>query len=180
MTTKIRFRVNEDKALESVVWLAAEKPDIDFFHISKILFFADLAHLALYGRPILGDHYVAMENGPVPSLVYNILKSDPYLSPDLLEKITSAFEVNRPNVKACRKPDLDFFSESDIECLASALRTYGDMSFRTLSRLTHEHPAYVAASLNGEMDYALMFDENTPDREAILEELREKAPYLVL
>ncbi|WP_409530306.1 Panacea domain-containing protein [Shinella sp.] len=44
------------------------------FHALKTLYYADRAHLQRYGRPITGDRYIAMENGPVPSYAYNAVK----------------------------------------------------------------------------------------------------------
>ena len=47
------------------------------FEILKTLFLADRAHLNRYGRPITFDEYVAMQDGPVPSLAYDVLKEAP-------------------------------------------------------------------------------------------------------
>ena len=43
--------------------------------LCKILYFADQRHLSLYGRSITGDTYIAMQYGPVPSNVDDILKA---------------------------------------------------------------------------------------------------------
>ena len=47
----------------------------DMHKLCKILYFADQRHLSLYGRSITGDTYIAMQYGPVPSNVDDILKS---------------------------------------------------------------------------------------------------------
>jgi Protein of unknown function (DUF4065) len=39
------------------------------------MYFADHKHLSRYGSAITDDTYIAMANGPVPSMAYDILKS---------------------------------------------------------------------------------------------------------
>lgn len=183
MTTRIRFHINWEKALEAIVWLANGKPNIGFFHIAKVFFFADKEHLQKYGRPILGDTYIAMKWGPVPSGIRDILSHDSFLDPDILEAIPGAFSVSRgnvPRVKAEREPDMRYFSETDRECLQRALDKYGSMPFGRLSDLTHRERAYLEAPENGPIDYAHMIDENLPNREELLEEIRENAAYALM
>jgi hypothetical protein len=52
--------------------------------------------------------------------------------------------------------------------------------FTTLSNLTHLERAYLAADLNGPIDYEALIDEDNPSREAILDDAREFAAYGVL
>ena len=72
----IRFEMNEDKAIEVLTWLANEQPGIGAFHVSKVLYYADKEHLNRYGRPVLGDTYIRMEFGPVPSKTYDLIKKE--------------------------------------------------------------------------------------------------------
>jgi len=176
----IRFHLNEGKAIEALVWLANEQPGITFYYIVKVLFFADKIHLNRYGRPILGDQYVAMPHGPVPSTVYDMLGLDKFLDQGLLDELKKSLVIEAPAVKAARKPDMSVFSKSDIECLRESLRIYGHMSFGTLKRVTHEEEAYIDAPANGEMDYLKMIDKENPNREHIERQLLEISKYLSL
>lgn len=179
----VRFKTNPDKALEAIVWLANNKPGITAFVLSKLLFFADKIHLERYGRPIIGDRYIAMEHGPVPSRVYDLVKFEEFLDEDTLQSAMDAFEVARvpyPSITAKRKPDEHVFSETDLECLTEALGTYGSLSMSRLRKISHSNPAYQAAQVNGEMDYALIIDENLENREQLIEELREVASHMVI
>jgi uncharacterized phage-associated protein len=45
-------------------------------NLSKVMFFADRSHLRQYGRPVTGDLYIAMANGPVPSRIYDMVKGN--------------------------------------------------------------------------------------------------------
>ena len=72
---KIEFRFNKDKANAVILYLAQKDYGISKMRLLKYVFFADLYHINKYGRPILGDKYVAMDNGPVLSKLYDMLKT---------------------------------------------------------------------------------------------------------
>ena len=75
-TTHTRFNFNESKTVEFLVFIAARWPGITPFFVAKVLFFADRDHLRAYGRPVTGDVYIAMPDGPVPSHVYDMVKGN--------------------------------------------------------------------------------------------------------
>ncbi|MCH8097966.1 MAG: SocA family protein [Proteobacteria bacterium] len=179
----IKFKINWQKAIEAIVWLARGRPGISPFFIAKVLYYADKKHLQLYARPILGDTYIKMEHGPVPSGVQDLVNMNSFLDPDLLEAAAAAIKVSRgnvPKVKARRKPNLDVFSPTDIACLEGALAEYGDLPFAKLRELSHSERAWREAPENGPMDYSLMLDDDLPDRDELLEEIEENAAYAVL
>lgn len=64
-----------DKALESVLYIAAHLAEPTIHEVLKIRYFADKLHLAQYGFLASGDEYVAMKFGPVASSTYNLLKA---------------------------------------------------------------------------------------------------------
>ena len=70
------------KTLNALLYVASRVQRKDIHKIFKIIYFADRQHLADWGRPITGDTYIAMEAGPVPSRMYDMLKivrGDSYL-----------------------------------------------------------------------------------------------------
>jgi uncharacterized phage-associated protein len=179
----IRFTMNEDKAIEAIVWVASQCPGIDFYHVAKVLYFADKEHLSRYARPVLGDTYIKMPHGPVPSFVYDLLKRNEFLPGDTLAAISDAVKLDPtpyPAVHAARAPRLDVFSRSDLETLRWALDVYGRRSVSELRELTHQERAWCDAPMNGEMRYEDIIDERTPDREKLLAHLAENAERIVL
>lgn len=76
MPTRIKFHFDPEKAVEVILYVASRVRDSGFHRVSKILYFADRDHLAMYGRFICGDSYVAMKNGPVPSGAYDADEND--------------------------------------------------------------------------------------------------------
>ena len=112
----------------------------DVHKLCKILYFADQRHLSLYGRSITGDTYIAMQYGPVPSNVDDILKAvrgDSFFSGyvgDLKNRLK--FE-NRYVIRAIDSPDMDELSGTDVECLDHAIAICKDKSFGELTELSH-------------------------------------------
>ncbi|HCC85711.1 MAG TPA: hypothetical protein DEQ06_03790, partial [Porphyromonadaceae bacterium] len=62
------------KLKSAFLYILNKQRYIDQFHAFKILYFADREHLAKYGRRIIHDTFYAMENGPVPSNLYDTVK----------------------------------------------------------------------------------------------------------
>lgn len=130
-----------DAALNSLLYaLSRLGGKSDMHKLCKILYFADQRHLSLYGRSITGDTYIAMQYGPVPSNVDDILKAvrgDSFFSKyvgDLNDKFK--FE-NKFIIAAIVEPDMDELSASDVECLEFAIDFCRDKSFGQLTELSH-------------------------------------------
>lgn len=137
---RILFKFNGKKAIEGILWLAyRDSGNVDIYKIVKAFFFADLYHLNKYGRPIAGDHYVAMKYGPVPSDTYNIISRDRLTIGEYPEEF---FELKGNVVVGKRAPNLDLLSESDIEALEVGWDKVKSLNFQEVLRLAHDHPAY--------------------------------------
>lgn len=173
----VRFQFNESKAVEALVFVAQRWPGITPFYLSKILFLADRDHLREYGRPVLGDMYMAMDNGPVPSRVYDIVKGnlDFFGDPGAIK---AALRVDRqaqyPQLFHQRDADTDQFSETDIQALEKSIEFCRGKSFAHLSNLTHQEEAWSSAARDAEMALELLVPEDMRD------EVRETAAYAVL
>ena len=144
-----------DKAIESILFIANRTNDL--FHIVKILYYADKFHLENYGRQITGDYYRAMDEGPVPSGAYDLLKRARGDKQTYEARIVNAnpersFQVrNKDEVIPLRKPNLDYLSESDVECLNEAIKLYAKMDLPELWKIVHEEEAYKSTPHNGQM-----------------------------
>jgi len=81
-----------------------------------------------YGRLITGDSYIAMNFGPVPSKIYDIfkfLRGDSYFS-NVTDDVSSRLRMlNSETISSIVDPDLDYLSESDIECLDDSIKNMG-------------------------------------------------------
>lgn len=177
-----RYKVNSRKAVEVILWLAERQDPIDFYHVLKVVFFADKFHLNNYGRPIVGDTYEAKNHGPVAKTIYDILKQDA-LELQALDAYSEGanagppFEIrNRYWVHPNRPADKKLLSRSDIEALQWAFEKYGAMSFRKLEQITHDDPSWKNAYNAGVIMAYEDFLDDGPSREARIEDLQETAP----
>ncbi|MDR1975256.1 MAG: SocA family protein [Bacteroidales bacterium] len=129
------------KALNAVLYIASNLKRSDFHKIFKILYFADRNHLSDYGRSITGDTYIAMDDGPVPSNLYDIFKSvrgDGFFKDNgefsLLFKV-----VSWDLIKPLKEPNLDHLSKTDMHYIDQALKEYGDMSWDEVREKSHDY-----------------------------------------
>jgi Protein of unknown function (DUF4065) len=124
------------------------------YPVLKMLYLADKCHLERYGRFIVGDRYVAMEKGPVPSATYDMLK---YVrgdrrffdGGDLAKEI---FDLDRQTHRFTFKaePSLDALSESDVECLDEIIRLCKTRGAAHIRDASHDK-AWQAAGRNDDM-----------------------------
>lgn len=173
--TRPRYIPNTGKAVEVILWLANREPGIDIYHLVKAVFFADKAHIAEYGRPIIGDDYEAREYGPLPRVIYGLLKHEPL---EILAAETNGilpFKMGQDfAIQPDREPNLRKLSESDQEALQQGLDFVRGKSFSELVSITHVDPAFLNAE-GGILDYRDFIPEDDPDRDAKARDLCEVA-----
>ncbi|HAT61548.1 MAG TPA: hypothetical protein DCS83_03215 [Prevotella sp.] len=138
---------------------------IDYFHLFKIIYFADKEHYAVYGRRIIKDTFCALKNGPVPSNLYNAIKDatgKEKLNNTYLEIISNSIEANDPDydyiITAKEKPDMDELSKSDIEMLDRSIDENLSLPFPVLSKKSHDTAWQTANAIHptSEIDPLLM------------------------
>ena len=185
MPKSIRFRhIDTEKTIEAIALIARERPGLTFFYICKIFYWAEKDHLNRYGRPILGDRYIAMEHGPVPSLVYNLLKQDQGTDAELMSSFNEKVEIRQGqrsyvHLREGAQVNEKVLSRTDIECLRASIDRYADLQITQLRQMTHEEEAYEEAGLNSEIDYEKMIAKDTPDRDKLIQSLREMSRHMV-
>lgn len=156
----MRFQVDKEKTVEALLYIVHRYGEVGRFHALKTLYFADREHLRQFGRPVTGDKYIAMDNGPVPSYAYNALKQQlPEPEREMVAgALSSGSSERHPTYIPHRAPDMTYFSKTDIECLDAAFEHCRKRSFGDISDETHEHVAWVRAPLNGEMQVEDIMD----------------------
>ncbi|MDR1983823.1 MAG: SocA family protein [Prevotellaceae bacterium] len=159
---------NIEKSLNAVLYIAHKLIRKDFHKIFKILYFADRGHLVEYGRTITGDKYIAMNDGPVPSNIYDIFKSvrgDGFFKDD--GKFSQYFSVVDWDLIIPKKQeDLGELSKTDLTHIDNSLRVYGDMSWDEVREKSHDY-AWRNTTLNKEIEFENMIREVGGDDEFI-------------
>jgi uncharacterized phage-associated protein len=131
------------KAIQAINLLVRKYPELRLNKMKalKLLWAADRYHLRKYGRPIVGDTYVAMGYGPVPSTTKDILEKNSYLQ-DEVEYSERFLRTKKHELESIREEDLDIFSDTDKEALEFAFATFGNLNQWDLYKLTHLYPEW--------------------------------------
>lgn len=172
---QIKFKPNYQKIIEAITWVANNIEGSSRYTVLKTLFYGDKFHLQKYGRPVTGDTYIKMPMGPVASAAYDIIKANDFLPERVLAAANDAFSVGGPRdpIIPNRQANEDWFSETDIECLNLAAEKCRGRDFGSLKEETHREQAWVEAEMNREMSFALLIDQDAPNRDALIEYIRE-------
>ena len=130
----------KDETMQALLYILSKIELCNIHKAFKILYFADQMHLAQYGRSITGDTYIAMEYGPVPSSLYDIVKAvrgDSYFAAQAEEFRPLIAFHNKYTMKALLPPNLDYLSPTDIECLDRYIAQLDPLSFEEITILSH-------------------------------------------
>lgn len=185
----VEFSFDFEKTKAAILFFAGREDvdsmQLDVYKLNKLLFLADKYHLVTYGRTVTGDSYFAMDHGPVPTEVYNLLKAvlrD--TATGQAEDLSRSLELDRrfqyPRFRAREEFDASVLSESDIEALQHAAELYGRKSFAELHAITHEMPAYRKVwdenpdhGKSERMQFEDFFEEDSEAMSGSLEEMIE-------
>jgi uncharacterized phage-associated protein len=138
---------NDQVIKEVLLYILSKTGRVDYYHLMKILYLAERQHLAKWGEKITTDDYYALPHGPVPTRIYDSLKSVKEGRGGFLADVVSV-DDNLPNVSPLREPNMDYLSKSEIEALDNAIAKNIVKSFQELEQMTHDE-YYFKALENG-------------------------------
>ena len=145
------FRV--EKAVAAVAYLASQTGE-SMYPVLKMLYLADRCHLERYGRFIVGDHYVAMEKGPVPSVTYDMLKfvrgERSFFDGGEVAKLAFGLDRQTHKFSLNGTPSFDALSESDLECLEEVVALCKEKGAKYIRDASHDD-AWKATTRNSDM-----------------------------
>ncbi len=124
----IRFQFNEAKTTQAAALLLKENGGkMNYMKLIKLLYLADREALSRWARPISGDFYVSMDNGPVLSKVLDKINSG--RNPAAVKSYWHKF-ISSPqgyNIKLLKnEPGSDELSNREEELLLSIFEKYKD------------------------------------------------------
>lgn len=165
---EIKMNFDKEKAINAVLYISERLKRSDFHKIFKILYFSDREHLIRYGRTITGDRYIAMNDGPVPSNIYDIFKS---VRKDGFFKDNGTFSnyfsvTDWDIIIPCKKADVNELSKSDLRFIDECIAKYGDMSWDEIREKSHDY-AWRSTSSNRPISFENIVLEAGGDHEYI-------------
>ncbi|MGB8029526.1 MAG: Panacea domain-containing protein [Terracidiphilus sp.] len=173
----LNFRANGEKVVNMIAYFAGQCTDATKMKISKLMYFADKAHLNRFGRPISGDTYIRMKLGPVPSMGLNLMRHTTYFE-NVSELFDELIEVKGNEVRPLKGFNREIFSRSDISVMDETISQLGDVHALRLSDLSHDESAWKKADMNRKIDFELLFDETAEGQQMLgllLEDSRDNA-----
>jgi uncharacterized phage-associated protein len=146
----IEFQFDFPRALAAITYIASKNiPDLTIYKLLKLIFLADKYHLIRHGRPITGDRYAALKDGPVPSHIYDVfkrqvVKENPWSDQarKFLEYLTVERSGKRAVFKARAPFNRDELSKSDIAALDKVIESFANFDYDSFWNFTHEMEAY--------------------------------------
>jgi len=171
----IEFTLNELKCVEALIWII-QRGETNVYNAMKILFAAEKYSLNKHAGPLLGDKYVAMQYGTVPSWTYSFTK-----------RAEAWTGLNRDGNTLVLSPGRKFndlyFSECDIESLEHGFNEYAGKSFDEVMRKNHREKAWrMARKRNPASDAPEILYEDIIDKRKkwLVEDLRETGHLISL
>lgn len=158
----LSFTFDPEKFIEAAHYLTSKCPDMTKMKLFKLLYFSDKEHLLTYGRPVIGGHYVAMKDGPVPSQAYDAVKNLAHPFHQSLTVQGYAITNRTPEMSS------DSLSGSDLEVLDHVAKELGHMTAAQLRAKSHEDPAWSKCARNAEMDFVGMLADAESDFAALI------------
>ncbi len=130
------------KITETLLYILRKTGGVDYYHVFKILYFAEMKHLAKWGTRIVPDEFCALPYGPVPTRLYDALKElgNPHkqLAEDLAEVVCFAGE-DAPNILLPKRDcDETYLSKSEIDALDASINENVHLTFGQLMRKSHD------------------------------------------
>ena len=132
---------DKQKLTEVILYILNKTKGLDYYHVFKIIYFANIAHLAKYGFPMVSDEFCALPDGPVPSILYNCIKGDAYCDKDLKHMLDNTVSKGADDayymLEAKRNADSDYLSKADIEALDRSIAENGSLPYGELRAKSH-------------------------------------------
>jgi len=131
------FFSDTKKMAQAVGVLLHEEPDqrTSYMRVLKLLVIADREALEKAGRPIIGSRVVAMKDGPLHSVVYDLIKNE---HPDVPMWDSYFDTVGKFDIQMHDNPGVDQLSRFEVELLQGVSRERAWMDQWALSEETHK------------------------------------------
>lgn len=134
-------KFDKQKLTEIVLYILNKTKGLDFYHVFKVIYFANISYLAKYGFRMTTDEFCALPDGPVPSILYNCIKNDCYCDKELKAMIDGSVSKGDCDayymLTAKREADLDYLSKADIEEIDKSIEKNAYLPYGELREKSH-------------------------------------------
>jgi uncharacterized phage-associated protein len=166
------MRFEAEKVTEAAAFLLGLRGGrMHYIKLLKLLYIADREALGEWGIPISHDNYVSMDNGPVLSQTYNLVKDGGRVWSEFISAPFDDYEIQLTATQPKRKK----LSLAEENILQRVFERYGHMNRWDLVDLVHKFPEWhdpQGSSLRIEIEEILEALKTSPESiKAIVSEL---------
>lgn len=144
----IMTNFDKQKLTEIVLYILNKTNGLDYYHVFKVIYFAEIAHLAKYGFRMIADEFCALPDGPVPSVLYNCIKDDVHCDKELESMIQDCIAKGNDDayymLTAKREADMDYLSNADIGEIDKSIKENAYLPYGELKAKSHGEEWYRA------------------------------------
>lgn len=151
------FKPNDEKFRELVLFIAerSEKdPRFGAIKLNKLLFYCDFLAYVKLGRPITGQEYFALKQGPAPKYGTRIREQMAAAREIATQQkeTTSGIQIR---TVALRKANVKVFDSQEVALITDVLQTYRASSGSELTEKTHRFTGWYLAKEREDIPYAV-------------------------
>jgi hypothetical protein len=178
----VNSKITSEKAFNVLLYVASSiQQPRNMYKVLKAIYYADKMHLEQYGRQIFNQRYQKLDYGNVPADSYDVITHvrEGKAQPRMPERVKLRLRVEgKDTVKPLDKPNLDYLSKSELECLNAAIKVILPLSFDETKKFLHDDdPAYQnEVKLNKYLSLEEHIIPTLKDGDKILEYLRNPHP----
>lgn len=135
-------KFEQQKIIQVVLYILTQTGGIDFYHLFKIIYFAEQKHLAKWGCRIIKDDLCALDYGPVPTGLYDAIKGENAKGTclaDLMKAATKFAGEDAPYILLPKETaDMNYLSKSEVDALDEAIKENTTLPFGVLKDKSHD------------------------------------------
>lgn len=136
------LRFNERRATEAAArFLRLRGGRMKYLKLIKLLYFVDREALLRWGRPVTTDRYVSMDNGPVVSRIYELIRDEAAPGTDSIWRRYISAPTDW-DVTLVAEPEAAELSRAEETLIDEIFVKFGKMSRWDLVRLSHDLPEW--------------------------------------
>jgi hypothetical protein len=157
MTPANKPSANEAKLRQLILHIASLSDRDESFgaiKLNKLLFHADFTAYVLWGKPITGVPYFALENGPAPRPMKKNLRLMEEGGEIAIRK-KNYFGYDQDRVIPLTSPNTDFFTKDEMQLVFHLIQEYWGQSGTSMSNESHDFLGWSAASLEEDIPYSV-------------------------
>lgn len=136
------LRFNERRATEAAArFLKLRGGRMSYLKLIKLLYLLDREALLRWGRPVTTDRYVSMDNGPVVSRIYDLIREEPAPGTDPIWRhyISAPQEYE---VALVAEPETDELSRAEEALIEEVFAKFGNLNRWALVQVSHDLPEW--------------------------------------